>query len=161
MLQVVRFLLARAAFPSYTWLSAHGKNLCHHPPTSQTTPEGSLGFAQASVQPPVLPTSHRGLYRRQLLPGCSLLSLARYCSVLSCCHATLVPSSPPRLPLKAVPLPAPRGAPPRAHTSLPCPALAAARPSKAYFTLLILAHQVVPPPLLSIFLSLFFSRASL
>lgn len=60
------------------------KNLCHHPPTSETTPEGSLGFAQASIQPLTLPTSHKGLYSRQVLPGSSLLSLAQYCSVLSC-----------------------------------------------------------------------------
>lgn len=36
------------------------KSLCHHPPTSQTTPEGSPGFAQASFQSPILPTSHGG-----------------------------------------------------------------------------------------------------
>lgn len=40
--QVLQFLLARAAFPSYAWLLAGTrKSLCHHPPTSQTTPEGS------------------------------------------------------------------------------------------------------------------------
>jgi len=82
------------------------KNFCHHPPTSQTTPEGSPGFAQAPFQPPVLPTSHKGLYQRQLLPGGFLPSSARDHSVLSHCHVTLVPNSPPHLPPKAVPLPA-------------------------------------------------------
>lgn len=39
---VLPLLLAKAAFPSYAWLLVGTrKNLCHHPPTSQTTPEGS------------------------------------------------------------------------------------------------------------------------